>query len=78
MLNENQKKSIVTLEQNLRQTRNEQQTLIAKRQEIRSVNKDSTNDEERITREIEALEKAAKQNEAEIYDFLAMLRKNKI
>jgi hypothetical protein len=68
----------VTLEQNLRQTRNEQQTLIAKRQEIRSDNKDSTNDEERITQEIEALEKAAKQNEAEIYDFLAMLRKNKI
>jgi len=70
-------KLIVTLEQSLRLTRADQRRLLAERDELRAVNEDVTPEEESLTRNIEALESAAKQTESAIYSLLAAMRKNK-
>ena len=76
MLDRRDEDWIVNLEQTLRQTRREQNRLIQERDDLRRLSSEVTPEQERITREIDALEKIAKQTETEIYGFLAMLRTN--
>jgi hypothetical protein len=68
-------KLIVTLEQNLRETRKQQNRLKAKLNEIKLPSGESTLEEGLLKREIDALENAAKQTETAIYALLATMRK---
>lgn len=67
MLDEN---LISTLEQSLRQTRNAQNRLLARLNEVET-------EAERLRQEIEALENSAQQTEAAIYSLLATMRSGK-
>src|SRR5215203_5534557 len=67
MLDEN---LIATLEQSLRQTRNAQQRLITRLNEVEG-------ESNRLRQEIEALENSAAQTEAAIYSLLATMRSGK-
>lgn len=68
MLDEN---LIATLEQSLRQTRNAQQRLITRLNEVEA-------EANRLRQEIEALENSAAQTESAIYSLLATMRSGKI
>ena len=67
MLDEN---LISTLEQSLRQTRNAQNRLIARLNEVEA-------EADRLRQEIEALENSAEQTESAIYSLLATIRSGK-
>jgi hypothetical protein len=68
---------LVSLEDNLRQTRRSQRQLIARKENLRLGIIPSTPADQEINQEIEVLEKMAKQTESAIYSVLATLRKNK-
>lgn len=68
---------LLTLEQSLRQTRKMQSRLITKREENKSKIENLNREDEELGREIESLEKLAKQIENAIYKLLNDLRRNK-
>jgi hypothetical protein len=70
-------KLIVTLEQNLRETRKQQNRLKVKLNEIKSPSGESTLKERLLRRDIDALENSAKQTETAIYALLAAMRKKR-
>jgi hypothetical protein len=67
-------KLIIALEDSLRQTYRAQKRLKNERENLKALTIDVTPEEERISQELNALERMAKQTETAIYSLLATLR----
>ena len=74
MLNESPENLIVPFEENLRRTRRAQQLLIVRSVYLMAGGVNPENEDFRINRDIELLEKASKLCESEIYRLLAEMR----